>query len=100
MMVTDTSVLKHTSRLTVMSGMRKVALLKRQKVQLTYTGTTDKEILMDNITRIEQQPVKINPDHYSEMFGLLSVIAVFCDDERYAKQAEEMIYKIRWSEGR
>lgn len=56
---------------------------------------------MDFITRPdEQQPAKINPDHYIEMFSLLSTIAVFCDDERYAKQAEEMVRKIRWSEGR
>lgn len=55
---------------------------------------------MDHITRIEQQPVKINTDHYIEMFALLSTIAVFSDDGRYAKQAEEMVRKIRWSEGR
>jgi hypothetical protein len=65
-----------------------------------FTGTTNKEIQMDHITRIEQQQVKINSDHYIEMFALLSTIAVFCDDPRYAHQAEEMVRKIRWSEGR
>ena len=39
-------------------------------------------------------------EQYNEMFALLSTIAVFSDDSRYAKQAEEMVRKIRWSEGR
>lgn len=56
---------------------------------------------MDNITRPNERPTTvINPDHYVEMFALLSTIAVFSDDERYAKQAEGMVRKIRWSEGR
>lgn len=55
---------------------------------------------MDHITRPEEKTVKINAEHYIDMFALLTTIAVFSDDERYAKQADELVRKIRWSEGR
>lgn len=65
-----------------------------------FTGITNKENVMDHITRPEEKKVTVNSDHYVEMFALLTTIAVFSDDERYAKQADELVRKIRWSEGR